>query len=70
MLSLFCFGGFGQMYNQQVLKGLCIMGLWFLMVTNDGACPMVVLSILAAVDAYRIAAKRRSGKLVGSWELF
>jgi len=70
LLSLFCFGGFGQMYNQQVLKGLCIMGLWFLMVTNDGACPMVVLSILAAVDAYRIAAKRRSGKLVGSWELF
>ncbi len=70
VLSLFCFGGFGQMYNQQVLKGLCIMGLWFLMVANDGACPMVVLSILAAVDAYRIAAKRRSGKLVGSWELF
>jgi serine/threonine-protein kinase len=70
VLSLFCFGGFGQMYNQQVLKGLCIMGLWFLMVANNGACPMVVLSILAAVDAYRIADKRKSGKLVGSWELF
>ncbi len=70
VLSLFCFGGLGQMYNQQVLKGLCIMGLWFLMVSNEGACLLAMLCPLAAVDAYRIASKRRSGKLVGSWEFF
>ena len=70
LLSLFCFGGFGQMYNQQVLKGLFIMGLWFLMAANNGVCPLVVMCILSSVDAYRIAARRRSGKLVGSWEFF
>jgi len=70
LLSLFCFGGFGQVYNQQVLKGLSIMGLWFVMLVNGGARPLMVMCILSAVDAYRIAAKRKSGKLVGSWEFF
>jgi len=72
VLSLFCFGGFGQVYNQQVLKGLCIMGLWFVMAaaSEAGFCMMVCLCMLSAVDAYRIAAKRKSGKLVGSWEFF
>jgi serine/threonine-protein kinase len=72
LLSLFCFGGFGQVYNQQVLKGLCFMGLWFVMAaaSEAGFCMMVCLSMLSAVDAYRIAAKRKSGKLVGSWEFF
>lgn len=72
VLSLFCFGGFGQVYNQQVLKGLCVMGLWFVMAAANkgGFCMIVCLSMLASVDAYRIAAKRKSGKLVGSWEFF
>ena len=71
VLSLFCFGGFGQMYNQQVLKGLCIMGLWFVMAGNDaGFCALASLGIVCSIDAYRIASKRKQGKLVGSWEFF
>jgi hypothetical protein len=59
------------MYNQQVLKGLSIMGLWFVMAGNDaGFCALASLGIVGSIDAYRIASKRRQGKLVGSWEFF
>ncbi|WP_257453995.1 serine/threonine protein kinase [Archangium lipolyticum] len=71
-LSLFCFGGLGQMYNGQVFKGLCALGLTIFMVTTTGAglCVVPIVNTVLAIDAYSIASKRRKGRSVGTWEFF
>jgi serine/threonine-protein kinase len=70
LLSLLCLAGLGQLYNQQVTKGLVILGLSVaLSVSTVGVC-WPVLNIVFAIDAYSIAAKRRSGRSVSAWEFF
>jgi eukaryotic-like serine/threonine-protein kinase len=72
-LSLFCFAGFGQMYNGQVFKGLCALGLTIFMAatTGGGFCvAWPLMNTVFAIDAYSIASKRRKGRSVGTWEFF
>ncbi|PTL80572.1 serine/threonine-protein kinase [Vitiosangium sp. GDMCC 1.1324] len=70
--SLPCVSGFGQIYNGQVLKGLCALGLSIVLLANVpvGGCFWFMGYIGFAVDAYRIAAKRKRGLRVGPWEFF
>ena len=69
-LALFCslmIAGCGQLYNGQTAKGVCIFFLCvFLWVVDLG----FVVTILACIDAYRIAQKINSGRQVGPWEWF
>lgn len=71
-LSLLCVSGFGQFYNGQVFKGLLALGLSVVLWANGpgGACLLSMGMILGAIDAYRIADKRRKGLPVGSWDSF
>ncbi|MFL5351981.1 serine/threonine protein kinase [Archangium sp.] len=71
-LSLLCVPGLGQLYNGQVLKGLLSLGLSVVMLVNGpgGFCLCFMGYLAAAVDAYRIADKRRKGLPVGPWDSF
>jgi TM2 domain-containing membrane protein YozV len=71
VLSFF-FPGLGQILNQQAAKGLALMLAAFIAVGYLGwstmGLPMLIGRILVALDAARIAAKRREGLRVGEWE--
>lgn len=73
LAGLFCLPGVGQLYNEQIFKGLCLMGLWVSLVTvfaPGGVCLAFTMNVLFAIDGYRIAAKRKRGQYVGAWEFF
>jgi serine/threonine-protein kinase len=71
-LSLLCLPGVGQIYNGQVFKGLVILGLSIVALANGGEwiCLFFAGYVGLAIDAYRIAAKRQSGRQVSPWEFF
>lgn len=71
-VSLLCLPGVGQLYNNQVLKGILCLGLSVVLLANGpgGICLGFMGYIAAAVDAYRIAEKRRKGLPVGPWDSF
>lgn len=70
LLSLCCLPGLGQIYNGQVGKGLlALVSTAMLSALTDGGSLCVIGPILC-VDAYCVAAKRRKGRTVGSWEWF
>jgi serine/threonine-protein kinase len=74
LLGLFCIPipGIGQLYNGQVLKGICFFVLTWILTgnMNMGPCVLISANVVLAIDAYRIASKRRLGKQIGSWEFF
>ncbi len=73
LANLFCLAGVGQLYNEQIFKGLCFMALWISLVTvyaPGGICLAFTLNVVFAVDSYRIASKRKRGQYVGAWEFF
>jgi hypothetical protein len=64
-LSLFLFGGAGQIYLGQWKKGVAlILATWLLSVVLVG----VIIGILGVGDAYGTAVKLRAGEPVGEWE--
>ena len=71
----FLMPGVGQLMNGQGAKGVLLLLAMFVGVIIFGMGPtglMVMIGrILAAIDAYRIAERRRSGKFVrdGEWDL-
>lgn len=71
-LSLLCVPGIGQLYNGQMLKGFLSIGLSIVLLANGpgGICLCTMGYIAAAIDAYRIADKRRKGLPVGPWDSF
>ncbi|QSQ19572.1 serine/threonine protein kinase [Pyxidicoccus parkwayensis] len=72
LASLFCVPGVGQLYNEQIAKGLSLMAVWFtlLFAVPMGGCLALTMNLLFAIDGYRIAAKRKRGQYVGAWEFF
>jgi len=62
--------GLGQILNGQGAKGLLLlMGTLFLSsMAGFWGVTLVIARLLMALDAYRIAEKRRRGEPVGSWE--
>lgn len=57
--------GAGQLWCGQALKGLALLVAAFFTLSGCG-----VLSVLAAVDAYLIAQRKRRGETVGDWQMF
>lgn len=74
LLSFFL-PGIGQMVNGQVAKGVLLLLATFAALVVFGlpsmGVAMLVGRVLSAVDAYRIAERRRSGQAVrdGEWDL-
>lgn len=67
--------GLGQMFNGQAAKGAMLLLAMFVAFTildfGSFGVPGIVLRAVAALDAYRIAERRRSGQAVrdGEWDL-
>ena len=59
--------GIGQMYNGQVAKGIVLLVIEVLF---WGLFLGWVVSIVAMIDAYKIAEKINQGRVVGDWEFF
>lgn len=70
LLNLCCISGMGQMANGQAGKAaLVFFGSVLLGVITGGASVFVTYP-LAAIDAYKIASKLKSGQPVGHWDWF
>lgn len=71
LLSFF-FPGIGQILTKQVVKGVVIILAAFVAGTYFDwglfRFPMLLGQIVVAVDAYKIAERRRAGKTVDEWE--
>ena len=68
----FVLPGLGQLLNRQVAKGVMLMvGSLVLSAVPGAGVVKTVLSILCAIDAYRIAERRRKGEPVadGEWDV-
>ena len=71
----FLMPGIGQLMNGQGAKGVLLLLAMFVgvVIFNFPAMSLMVMigRILAAIDAYRIAERRRAGKFVrdGEWDL-
>jgi hypothetical protein len=68
----FLLPGLGQLLNRQVAKGvLTMVGSFVLHSLPFGSIVTTVIRVLCAVDAYRIAERRRRGETVGDteWDL-
>ena len=63
------FPGAGQLYNEQVLKGLLCMAGTIALFFEQPILGLLVHFTLS-LDAYIIAAKRRLGKRVAGYEFF
>ena len=61
----FIFPGAGQLWCGQGLKGIVMLGVAMFTLSGCG-----VLSVLAAVDAYLIAQRKRRGETLGEWQMF
>ncbi len=71
-LLSFLLPGLGQLLNRQVSKGILTMvGSFILPLLPFGALAATVLRVLCAIDAYRIAERRKRGESVGDteWDL-
>jgi len=62
--------GLGQMLNGQGAKGLVLLIACLVLSASAGmwGVTMVIARLLMALDAYRIAEKRRRGETIGNWE--
>ena len=72
-LLSFLFPGLGQIVARQVVKGAILVGAAYFAVSilhlfSPFGVPMMAARILLAVDAYRIAARRRALHPVDDWE--
>jgi hypothetical protein len=71
LLSFF-FPGLGQILNKQVAKGVFLILVAYVAVAYLGwsafGMPMLIGRIVVAVDAHRIARRRRAGRPVEEWE--
>ena len=67
VVNLFCLCGIGQLLNGQVGKGVVILIVHLILSAIGFPFPTW---IIAPLDAYLIAKKRRGGKWVGKWEWF
>ena len=67
VLSLFLFGGAGQLYLGQQTKGIVLI-----VVTVILDCLVIggLLHVLGAIDAYQLATKLKNGQAVGDWQFF
>lgn len=69
-LNVVCLTGAGQLYNQQVAKGILLfVANAFLAYQTQGVCLLATWPF-AISDAWLIASKRRNGRYVGRWECF
>lgn len=68
----FFFPGLGHMLSGQGVKGVALIIAAYAAVVYFGlsafGLPMLIARIVLAVDAHRIAERRRAGKPVGEWE--
>ena len=69
-LNLFCPLGLGQLANGQVGKGMLVFiaHAWLAIASHGLSWP--VTWILATVDAYLVAERRRQGHPAGRWGWF
>lgn len=61
----FILPGAGQLWAGQTLKGVALLVVAFFTLSGCG-----LLSVLAAIDAYLIAQRKRRGETVGDWQMF
>ncbi len=67
LLSLFFFGGGGQIYNGQVAKGITLIILtWLLQPIFIG----YFVLLIGCIDAAAMAEKLQRGETVGQWQFF
>lgn len=62
--------GLGQMYLGQVLKGVVILLAAFVIAVATAGVGVLVIWIVAMVDASKIGKKLEAGQSVGEWEFF
>ena len=67
----FVLPGLGQLLNRQVSKGVVLMVGFLTVGSLFGGLVQTVLRVLCAIDAYRIADRRRKGEAVadGEWDV-
>lgn len=70
LLSGCCLIGLGQMVLGQVGKGIVIMAGAVILAFVTAGFSIFVTFPLAAIDAYMVAQKLRSGRSVAAWECF
>lgn len=67
LLSLFFFGGGGQIYNGQVAKGITLIILtWLLQPIFIG----YFVLLIGCIDAAAMAEKLQKGETIGQWQFF
>jgi TM2 domain-containing membrane protein YozV len=70
LLSLFCFLGFGQIYNRQAIKGVVILLSAMVLAVFTMGVSILVTYPLAAIDAGLIAARLNRGEAITEWQWF
>ncbi len=69
ILSLFIFGGVGQLYLGQQKKGVILIVVWFLGWCSFGMITGIA-AIVGAIDAYMMADKLQKGETIGDMQWF
>ena len=62
--------GLGQMCNGQIAKGFAVMGGGVLIIIATAGVGLLIIFPAAAVDAFMVAKKLKTGQPVGQWEFF
>lgn len=70
LLSVFCFLGFGQIYNGQAIKGVVILLSAMVLAVITMGFSILVTYPLAAIDAGLIAARLNRGEAITEWQWF
>ena len=70
LLSGCCFAGLGQIINGQFPKGIILLFVCGIASVCSGGMTTFPVNVLIAIDAYRIASKKKLGREVGPWEWF
>jgi TM2 domain-containing membrane protein YozV len=70
LLSLFCFLGFGQIYNRQAIKGVVILLSAMVLAIFTMGISILITYPLAAIDAALIAGRLNRGEAITEWQWF
>ena len=70
LLSLFCFLGFGQIYNRQAIKGVVILLSAMVLAVFTMGISILITYPLAAIDAGLIAGRLNRGEVITEWQWF
>ncbi len=66
----FLWCGLGQIYNEQVTKGIALAIFTLIAFISSGGFSVLILPWLIIFDAYRIAERINAGERVETWQCF